>query len=92
MASRYFKRRWDEFRGDEHAHWGASTWLFEVAEDGYPVRQIEIYDDGPTLRYGSSHNEDEHGFLSYSKLVDTGDWTPWEIAQEEFDLTWTSTP
>lgn len=41
MTNRYYKRRWEESRGDDHDDWGRSTWYFEVADDGYPVRQIE---------------------------------------------------
>jgi len=38
---RYYKRRWNESRGDDFARWGASDWYFEVGPDGWPVRQLE---------------------------------------------------
>jgi hypothetical protein len=33
VKTRYYKRRWDEVRGDEHNDWGPSTWYFEVGDD-----------------------------------------------------------
>jgi len=60
---RYFRRRWDESRGDHSDHWGAATYLFEVDSVGRPIRQLEIY-NGTRLRYDSEHSEDEYGFLS----------------------------
>ena len=56
-ASRWFKRRWEETRGDEFASWGAATYFFEVSDDGWPSRQIEVYDHGPTLRYCPGREE-----------------------------------
>lgn len=88
VGSRFFKRRWEESRGDEYDAWGASTWYFEIGEDSFPIRQVEIYDRGPTLRYGPEHDEDQYGFLSYAKFDDDEDWTPWEIPRAQFELAW----
>jgi hypothetical protein len=63
MELRWFRRRWEESRGDGFASWGAATYFFEVGPDGRPVRQVEVYDAGPTLRYGPDHPEDEFGQL-----------------------------
>lgn len=90
MAERFFKRRWEESRGDASDAWGASTWFFEIDEDERPVRQIEVYDEGPTLRYGRDHDEDVHGLLSYAKFEDLDEWTPWEITKAEFEQAWAS--
>jgi hypothetical protein len=51
----WYRRRWEESRGDADDAWGGSTWYFEVGDDGTPIRQIEIYDLGPTFRYGPGH-------------------------------------
>lgn len=90
VATRFFKRRWEQSRGDQYDAWGASTWFFEIEDDGYPVRQIEAYDRGPTLRYGPGHDEDEYGFLSYAQFEEDEDWARWEITPAEFEQAWAS--
>ena len=85
MTNRWFRRRWDESRGDENASWGPSTWFFEVGAEGWPIRQIEVYDNGPTLRYGPDHWEDQYGGLGQARLDELEDWTPWTITNEDFE-------
>lgn len=89
MARRWFKWRWEESRGDAYDHWGASTWLFEVDADSLPQRQIEIYDAGPTLRYGPHLDEDEYGFLGRARLDESQNWPNGEITADEFEEAWT---
>jgi len=86
---RYFKRRWDESRGDEHASWGPSTWYFEVGDDGYPVRQLEQYDGGAVLKYDEAHLDDEFGMLSDAAL-DLEEFAPFEIDRTAFETAWSS--
>lgn len=88
MGTRYFKRRWDETRGDEFDSWGAATYFFEVDASGWPTRQVEVYDAGPTLRYGPDHEEDQYGQLGQAQLDALEDWTPWAISSEEFEQVW----
>ena len=90
VARRWFKRRWDESRGDQFDSWGASTYFFEVGDDGWPTRQVEIYDDGPTLRYGPDRTEDEYGQLGDARLDALEDWTGWAISAAEFERVWSS--
>ena len=92
VTTRYFERRWDEPRGDDHAAWGASTWFFEVGSDGRIIRQVERYDNGPTLRYGPDHEEDEYGGLGQGQLEESEDWSAWAISPSEFDVAWASHP
>lgn len=47
VAMRYYRRRWNETRGDAFSSWGGATYYFEVGEDGWPTRQVEVYDAGP---------------------------------------------
>lgn len=54
-GAQYYKRRWDEPRGDEYDHWGFSWWFFETTVDGEVLRQIEVYDSGPSHRYDQEH-------------------------------------
>jgi hypothetical protein len=52
------------------------------------IRQIEVYDNGPTLRYGPDHREDRFGRLGEGRLDDLEDWTPWAITSAEFEAAW----
>ncbi len=88
LASRWFRWRWDESRGDEYGHWGPLTWLFEVDADSWPLRQIEIYDAGPSLRYGPDHDEIEYGFLGKARLDEAENWPLDEITANEFEAAW----
>lgn len=92
MPSRFFRRRWDESRGDEFDGWGHSVWYFEVGEDGWPVRQIQAYDNGQVLlRYGPGHEEDQYGGLGQASLDDLDeDWNSYTIARDAFERVWDS--
>ncbi len=87
---RFFKYRWDEDRGDEHAEWGGSWWYFEIGPDGYPVRQVEEYDSGIRLRYGPDHQEDDFGFLGYPNVSDMDRPPDLELSAAEFEAVWTA--
>jgi hypothetical protein len=89
---RYLKYRWDENRGDEHADWGASWWYFEIGPDGYPMRQVEVYDSGVQLRYSVQHAEDEFGALSISHESDMDRRADQELSAEEFEKVWAAGP
>jgi hypothetical protein len=67
------------------------VWYFEVDDGGYPVRQVEVYDAGPVLRYGPGHVEDQYGGLGYGSLDDADeDWSPFLITQDAFERAWDS--
>lgn len=85
----YFKRHWDESRGDVHDDWGTSTWYFETEPDMWPTRQIEIYANGIVLQYDRQHIEDKFGGLSAAAL-DATEFAPFAIAQTEFEQLWSS--
>ena len=84
---RYFKRRWNEGRGGSPGSWGASWLLFETDEGGVVFRQVEVYDGGRRLRYGSERQEDECGGLSTAPL-DARGWAPSEVDRETFERAW----
>ncbi len=84
---RYYKRHWDEPRGDQFSHWGTSDWLFEVGPDHYPSRQIEIYENGIVIRYSELHKEDQYGGLS-DQACDLAEFSNHEILREEFEEVW----
>ena len=84
---KYLKRNWDESRGDELDHWGTSIWYFEVLDNGNVVRQVEVYANGPALKYDQTHVEDEYGCLSDQPL-DLEDFAAFEIRKDEFEGVW----
>jgi hypothetical protein len=61
---RYFRWRWNEDRGDEHADWGPSTWLWTEDAEGWSIDQWEVYDGGQVLHYHQNHVADEYGMLA----------------------------
>ena len=85
----YFKRHWNESRGDQYDNWGSSTWYFEVEADMTPTRQIEVYANGVVLHYDQQHIEDEFGGLSESALGAV-EFAAFAIAQSEFEQAWNS--
>ncbi len=84
---RYFKRHWDESRGDTYDSWGTSDWLFETDQEGAVNRQIEIYENGTVLKYELDHLQDEFGMLADQNL-DIADFLESEISAHEFEESW----
>ncbi|MCH2231777.1 MAG: hypothetical protein MK105_15695 [Crocinitomicaceae bacterium] len=60
---KYFKAEWNETRGDEYDHWGKSIWFLELDEEHFPIRQIEVYENGIRLKYDRVNFEDSYGML-----------------------------
>ena len=89
--SRFFRRPWDELRGDAFDSWGKSTWLFDVLDDGTVVRQVELYEHGQRLRYHDAHVDDAYGGLSVVSL-DLADFERFEIGAADFEAVWSSPP
>jgi hypothetical protein len=84
---RYYSRRWDQDRGDTVARWGASQWFFETDDDGNVLRQVEVYEAGPTLRYDATVPADAYGRLSEIPL-DPNEFENLAIAADEFNRVW----
>lgn len=84
---RYFKRRWDESRGDQFDAWGQSWWFFETDDQGNVTRQMEAYEQGRTLRYNAGHIEDQYGGLSEEPL-NLNEFRTFEITRAEFESAW----
>lgn len=85
--AKYFKRKWDETRGDEFDSWGTSIWYFEVGDDGYPTKQIELYENGNRLKYHSDKIFDDYGGLG-DQALNLGEFQSFEIEKSEFDDEW----
>lgn len=85
----YYSKDWPDARSDQYAHWGSSRWYFETREDGSVVRQVEVYENGPRLRYNESHPQNEFGRLAETRL-DLNQFAECEITAEEFTAAWES--
>ena len=87
---RYFKYHWDESPGGEIDHWGKSDWYMELDNDGWTIRQIQIFDNGPKLKYDLKNKSDEYGMLNDQKtdikefVLDGGI----EITHDVFENKW----
>jgi hypothetical protein len=73
----FYRRRWDESRGDEHDDWGAATYYFWV-QNGVLEQQVERYEAGVLLAYDRCHREDQYGGMAVEPL-DPDEWAPFEI-------------
>jgi hypothetical protein len=89
VPSHFYRRRWDETRGDEFDSSGHSLWYFDTDDEGRPIRQVELYDAGRVLRYSPGHSEDRYGSLGQVSLYDSDeDWSTFEITEVEFERVW----
>ncbi|WP_339918471.1 hypothetical protein [Yeosuana marina] len=84
---KYYKRNWDESRGDEFDSWGKSIWYFETENSGLPTKQIEVYQNGKVLKYDQTKLEDEFGRLGDQEL-DLIEFSEFEITKKEFEKVW----
>ena len=84
---KYYKRNWEETRGDKFDSWGKSVWLFETKNSGQPTKQMEIYDNGKVLKYHQMKLEDEFGRLGDQEL-DLEEFSEFEITKQEFENIW----
>lgn len=84
---RFFRRAWEQVRGDKFDGWGTAVYFFETDDELWPQRQLEVYADGNVLAYDKTHVDDEFGGLSQAAL-EASDFKPFEIAQDDFDSAW----
>ncbi len=83
----YFRRYWSEDSGGPCAGWGGSNFLFEVHEDGYVSRQIQLFDNGKYIVYDEICDEDKYGARS-TVALDLVEYVPFSIAKSEFFDHW----
>lgn len=88
-TKKYYKWVWDEPLGGDFDEWGTSTYFMEIGKDLYPLRQIEVYQNGNVLFYDNSHILDDYGMLC-DKRIDVEDIQEFEITQAEFEQIWQS--
>lgn len=87
LKQKYFKRNWDEARIENGENWGKSNWLIETDYQGYPERQIEIYENGKRLKYSINMKEDKYGGLG-DQALDFSEFEPYKIHKNEFEKEW----
>ncbi|MEV4167512.1 hypothetical protein [Nonomuraea dietziae] len=80
---RFFRRPWDEERGDQYSSWGWSTFYLAIDDTGTAHQQVIVYANGVVLAYDDEHDEDEYGGLTYADL-DLEEFSPFEITRQEF--------
>ena len=56
-------------------------------DDGYAIRQLEVYANGRVMKYDENHGEDEFGGLAEYPL-EPQEFAPFEISGEEFEAAW----
>ncbi len=74
-------------RGNGFDYWGHATYWYEMRDDGYAARQMEVYENGVVLKYDSSHLKDEYGFLSDQPL-ELEKYGVLEVAADVFEAEW----
>jgi hypothetical protein len=72
--------------------WGAFTRYIEIGDDLYPVRHVDVFANGYSLRYDRSHWFDELGMLAQMRY-DKKKWEEWwgpseETSSQEFEAVW----
>jgi len=71
--------------------WGECTFFFEFADDGQPLRQLEMYENGTILAYTDAHRQDEYGALADSSIhILLGQANVVPMTVSEFEEMWTS--
>lgn len=83
----YYKRNWEEERIEDSDNWGESIWYLEVDSEGFPIRQIEKYNNGKILKYSEANMEDEFGGLG-DQAIDREEFNSLKISQQEFEKEW----
>jgi hypothetical protein len=86
-VKKYCKWFWDETLGGEFDAWGTSTYFLEIGHDLYPVRQIEVYENGNVLFYDGNHFLDDYGMLC-DKPIEERDIQEFGITRAEFEQVW----
>ncbi len=87
MPSQYYKRFWNELRGDMYTGWGKSWWYFETAPVGTILKQIEEYENGIVQCYDLITPENSYGGLGKLPLP-LDEFREYGIYKEDFDSVW----
>ncbi|MDZ7879657.1 MAG: DUF5071 domain-containing protein [Saprospiraceae bacterium] len=83
----YYKRFWNETRGDMYEAWGTSWWYFETNTEGVILKQLEEYENGIIQCYDLIKPENRFGGLGELPLPLT-EFKEYEIFKEDFYDLW----
>lgn len=78
----FYRRRWNESRGDVYDGWGGATYYIWVHQ-GVLEQQLELCDSGVLLAYDRYYLEDQYGFMTAERL-DPDEWAAYEISIEDY--------
>ena len=82
----YFKRDWDEPTGGGLSEsWGKSIYYFELDIRFNVLRQMQIFENGKTLKYDVEYVDDKFGGLAESPIELDGFV---EVTENEFEQLW----
>lgn len=87
----YFKYQWNETTGEETTDsWGYSIFYFETDSEFYPLRQIQLFENGNALKYDTEYFDDKLGGLA-DQPIDPEFFDGEKISKEEFEEIWNNT-
>jgi hypothetical protein len=87
MTTQYYKRHFDETRTEQSDSWGTCDFYFETNQNGEILRQIEVYENGKTLKYSGQFTKDEFGFLA-DQPIDLSNFERFSITKNDFEFQW----
>ena len=79
--NRYYSRHWKE--GEENG----IRYYFETNDEGFPIRQLEIWDNGKKIRYDLNNRVGDEGFLA-DQALERNEFKDYEISKEDFEKQW----
>lgn len=86
--NRYYKAHWNESSGEQLTGlWGTSDYFLEVDGKGYPVRQIQLFENGNQIKYDETRLDDVYGGLG-DQSIDHDEFPGLTISKEEFEQQW----
>ncbi|MFC0343366.1 hypothetical protein [Epilithonimonas hispanica] len=88
MDLKYFKKHWNETTGEELTDsWGHSIYFFETDFNLTVIRQIQLFQNGKSLKYDDENLQDDYGALSDQPL-ESEEFIDNEISKTEFYEIW----
>jgi hypothetical protein len=87
-VTRYFKRA---IESDDilprPSSWGRSAIYYETTEEGFAIRQIQLFQSGIVLAYDSEHHHDDYGWLDGNPICSDPPVTG-SISSKDFHRAW----
>jgi len=68
--------------------WGRSAIYYETTEEGFAIRQIQLFQSGIVLAYDGEHHYDDYGWLDGNPICSDPPVTV-AISSKDFQRAWT---